>query len=106
MGYDWIFTGGGGIGSGLSKGSGALINAVKGTYRTTPANLAEKLALEEAKGGAGKRIMEGKIRDPRLSPESEWSKMKHVHSHSGGNETIIHYWKNLINGSSEGFKFK
>jgi RHS repeat-associated protein len=79
-------------------------------------SLAEKLTLEEAMGGAGTRIMEGKIRDPRY-PENLWAKMQHVHVHPEvtdpyGNvlqemqTTVIHYWENLLTEFREGFKFK
>jgi len=103
------FPGGGVIGPGargLGLGLGALKNALKGPIRTKPGNLAEKLALDEAKAGAGRRIMEDNIKDPRYLPKTEWTKMEHLHSPPGGNETIIHYWENLITGIREGFKFK
>ena len=73
--------------------------------RTAPRNLAEKLTLDEAKGGAGKRIMQGKINDPKY-PEGDWAKMQQVHEHSNGTQTVIHYWENLETGAREGFKFK
>lgn len=76
-----------------------------GGARTAPRNLAEKLALDEAKGGAGKRIMQGKINDSKF-PEDVWAKMQHVHEHPGGTQTVIHYWENLQTGVREGFKFK
>jgi hypothetical protein len=68
-------------------------------------NLAEKLSLDEAKGGAGRRIMLGKINDRRY-PENVWAKMQHVHRHPDGTQTVIHYWENLQTGAREGFKFK
>jgi hypothetical protein len=80
-------------------------NAAKGGVRTAPRNLAEKLALDDAKGGAGKRIMQGKINDPKF-PENVWAKMQHVHENPGGTQTVIHYWENLQTGAREGFKFK
>jgi hypothetical protein len=79
--------------------------AARGAARTAPRNLAEKLALDEAKGGAGNRIMQGKINDPKF-PEDVWAKMQHVHEHPGGTQTVIHYWENLQTGAREGFKFK
>lgn len=79
--------------------------AARGAARTAPRNLAEKLALDEAKGGAGKRIMQGKINDPKF-PEDVWAKMQHVHEHPGGTQTVVHYWENLQTAAREGFKFK
>jgi RHS repeat-associated protein len=68
--------------------------------RTEARNLAEQLALKEAKAGAGNRIMQGAIKDSKF-PEDVWAKMQHTH----GN-TTIHYWKNLKTGERTGFKFK
>jgi RHS repeat-associated protein len=79
-------------------------------------NLAEKLTMEEAMTGAGERIMQGKIKDPRY-PEDVWAKMQHTHEHpelldAAGNllqeakTTVVHYWQNLVTGLREGFKFK
>ena len=84
--------------------SGSPLAARRGV-RTAPRNLGEKLALDEAKGGAGKRIMQGKINDPEY-PEDVWAKMQHVHEHPGGSQSVIHYWENLETGAREGFKFK
>jgi RHS repeat-associated protein len=72
--------------------------------RKDPANLAEQLALGEAQGGAGSRIMEGKIGDPAY-PENQWAKMQHVHQNPDGTNTVIHYWENLESGETHGFKF-
>ncbi len=72
--------------------------------RTEPKNLEEKLSMDEAKGGAGQEIMKGKINDPRY-PQSDWAKMEHIHR-GPNNNTVIHYWKNRLTGSSHGFKFK
>lgn len=77
----------------------------RATARTSPRNLAEKLTLDEAQGGAGKRIMQGKINDPKY-PEDLFAKMQHVHQNPDGTKTVIHYWENLQTGSREGFKFK
>lgn len=72
--------------------------------RTIPKNLAEKLALNEVKAGAGRRIMEGMIKNSRY-PENTWAKIQHVHGHPDGTKTVIHYWENLNTGAREGFKF-
>lgn len=73
--------------------------------RTEPTSLGEKLALEEAMEGAGERIMEGKINDPRY-PETEWAKKSHVRRLPDGNQVEIHYWENILTGQRHGFKFK
>jgi RHS repeat-associated protein len=73
--------------------------------RIEPATLREQLTLEEARAGAGERIMEGRINDPRY-PEDDWAKMSHVHVGPGGVRTEVHYWENLKTGVREGFKFK
>ncbi|HVC78162.1 MAG TPA: RHS repeat-associated core domain-containing protein [Candidatus Micrarchaeaceae archaeon] len=73
--------------------------------RFTARNLAEKLALKEAMGGAGRRIMQGRIKDLRY-PGWLYAKMSHIHVHPGGVTTEIHYWQNLVTGRRFGFKFK
>lgn len=83
----------------------AADNVTEKVVRTEPRNLSEKLTLDEAKGGAGRRIMQGKIKDAKY-PEDVWAKMQHVHEHPGGAMTIIHYWENIETGAREGFKFK
>jgi len=80
-------------------------DAARRRVRTAPRDLAEKLALDEAKGGAGTRIMKGKVNDPKF-PEDVWAKMQHVHEHPDGTQTVIHYWENLQTGAREGYKFK
>ena len=86
----------------LSSGSPNELGKVP---RTEPQNLAEKLTMDEAKGGAGDPIMRGKINDPKY-PEDVWAKMQHVHQNPDGTTITVHYWKNLLTGDLEGFKFK
>ncbi len=77
-----------------------------GSIRTVAGNLAEQLALQAAKAGAGERIMKGLINDPKY-PEEIWAKMQHVHPDlESGKNIVIHYWENLQTGFREGFKFK
>jgi len=78
---------------------------VKEAARTEAQNLAEHLAMEEARAGAGGRIMEGAIRDPRF-PADTWAKMQHVHTTFAGEDIVIHYWQRLIDGFRTGFKYK
>jgi RHS repeat-associated protein len=92
------------VGAELAGAAGAAKGAVT-AVRTAPRSLAEKLTLDEAEAGAGRRIMQGKINDPRY-PEEVWAKMQHVHEHPDGTQTVIHYWQNLQTGAREGFKFK
>jgi len=90
--------------SSLAKQGGQC--TVKAISRTKPMNLAEQLTLEEAKGGAGTRIMQRKIQDP-LYPENIWAKMQHTHVDlNTGKHIVIHYWQNLVTGIRSGFKFK
>lgn len=51
---------------------------------------AQKLALDEAMAGAGSRIMQGRIKDPKY-PEDIWAKIEHVHHHPDGTATVVHY---------------
>lgn len=69
------------------------------------ANLAEKLTLEEALGGAGQRIMKDKIGNP-LFPKELFAKMEHVHYLADGTKVVVHYWRDLITGEGFGFKIK
>jgi hypothetical protein len=73
--------------------------------RTDPKNLVEQLALKEAKSGQGKKIMQGKINDPKY--QNGWQKISHTHKLPDGMGYVeIHYWKNMITGEMKGFKFK
>ncbi len=63
----------------------------KPDVRTEPKNLKEKLTLEEAKSAPGKRIMKGKIKDPRF--QKEWKKMRYIHTNPDGTKIEIHFWE-------------
>jgi hypothetical protein len=92
--------------------------ALSAGVRTQAGNLAEQLVLREAQAGAGTRILQGAIKDPRF-PEAVWAKMQHVHktpigvsitdkgvaAWSYGQTIAIHYWQNLQTGARIGFKF-
>jgi RHS repeat-associated protein len=77
--------------------------------RTEPNDLLEELALAEAQGGAGCRVMKGKIKDPKY-PEDTWAKMEHVvktvDEAGQVRKIVIHYWENLLTALRHGFKFK
>ena len=77
----------------------------KQIIRNNPLNLSEQLALKEAQNGAGKQIMQGKIKDSNF-PANEWIKMQHVHTTPDKTKIVIHYWKNIKTGIVKGFKFK
>jgi hypothetical protein len=67
---------------------------------------AQMQALREAMEGAGKRIMEGKIKD-LARPENLWAKMQHVTRNADGTPSaVVHYWMNLQTKIGEVFKFK
>ena len=88
-----------------AKGLGAIEGAVSSGARTEARTLAEQLSLKEAEAGAGGRIMEGKINDPRF-PGDAWKKMEHIHSTPGGQDIVIHYWERIVDTLRTGFKFK
>ncbi len=89
-----------------SKGTTEIVKgAVSKGARIEARNLAEQLTLNEAKAGAGKRIMQGKIKDPNF-PADTWKKMQHVHNTSEGQNITIHYWQRIKDGFATGFKFK
>jgi RHS repeat-associated protein len=89
-------------GPGMGAGTVAKLGA-----RFAARNLAEKLALQAAKSGAGRRIMQGAIRD-WTKPGWLYAKMAYSHYIPGTvREHIeIHYWRNLWTGRRFGFKFK
>lgn len=95
------------IGSKLAaaKGVGAIEGAVSQGARTEARTLAEQLSLKEAQAGAGERIMQGKINDPKF-PADEWAKMQHLHTTPEGQNIVIHYWERLGDALRTGFKFK
>jgi len=71
-------------------------------FRHTPKNLLEKLTLDEAKNGAGMRIIKN-LNDPKFKGMEKW---QHIHKHSGGNQSIIHYVRDPKTGKLMDFKFK
>ena len=70
--------------------------------RRKPQNLSEKLALDEAQRGAGKKIIDN-LRDPRFNGMEKW---QHVHHNPDGTKTVIHYVRNPETGQRLDFKFK
>ena len=80
-------------------------DAVATGIRTEARNLIEQMALNDAKAGAGERIMQGLIDDP-LYAEGVWAKMQYVLRTDNGYQVVIHYWRRIEDGFSIGFKFK
>ena len=76
--------------------------ATPDVFRRTPNTLSEKLALDEAKGGAGRKIIDG-LNDPRFKGLEKWS---HRRQNSGGTSTEIHYVRDPKTGKLMDFKFK
>lgn len=103
LGFDPSMIDGGGC---INTGEGPTICIGPGAIRGVATNLAEQLALEAAKTGAGQRIMQGLINDSRY-PEEVWAKMQYVQTNlTTGENIVIHYWQNLVTGLRESFKFK
>jgi RHS repeat-associated protein len=74
--------------------------------RTDPADLQEKLALDEAKSGAGE-VYPGELEDPKYHPETgTHTKMKYNHPHDDGTSTEIHYDIDRSTGEGSGYKIK
>jgi hypothetical protein len=79
---------------------------VKGA-RTEPKDLQEQLTLEEAKGGAGEPIMQGRLKDPKYNSKTgTHDKMGHNHDHGDGTSTEVHYDRNRKTGEGSGYKIK
>jgi len=75
----------------------------KSKWRTEPAGVQEQLALDAAKQGAGKEIMQGKINDPYWKNHQ---KMEYVVKSENGQNVVIHYWRDPKTGMISNFKFK
>ncbi len=76
--------------------------------RTEPKDLLEQLAMDEAKGGAGKNITD-KLTNPedKYHPETGTvDKISHNSEHNDGTSTDVHYDRNRETGEGEGFKIK
>ena len=80
----------------------AAPKTVADKFRRTPTNLSEKLAMDEAMGGAGKKVMSG-LNDPKFKGMEKW---QHVHRNPDGTITVIHYVRDPATGNLLDFKFK
>lgn len=89
----------------LDYGKGAFYSAKSGRVGRSARDLAEQLTLAEARAGAGRRIMAGRIKDPRY-PEARWSRMQHIHRNPDGTKVVIHYWLDRLTRRRTGFKLK
>lgn len=91
----------------LTEASNSKDESSKTQPRTEPADLPEKLTLDEAKSGAGKSIMEGELNDPKYDTETGTKdKISHAHDHGDGTQTEIHYDRDRTTGEVDNFKFK
>jgi hypothetical protein len=73
-------------------------------YRRAANTLSEQLTLAEAKGGAGRRIIEAvKIKDLKWKG---WEKYSHTHVNPDGTKIEVHYMKELMTDILDDFKFK
>lgn len=104
-GKQWAMATGGVVIDTLGGAEGKAGAAAAKVVRTEAANLVEQLALDAAKAGEGRRIMQGLINDPRF-PENAWAKMQLVVKSDNGVQAVVHYWKRLEDGFATGFKFK
>ena len=87
-------------------GEDAVSSCAGNAMRVAPDSLQEQLTLDEARSGAGRRIMKDEIQDPEY-PKDRWQKMEHTHtSPETGDKTVIHYWEEIKTALRHGFKFK
>jgi hypothetical protein len=94
-----------GVAATATGATGNIEGVVSVGARVEARNLSEQLTLSEARAGAGERIMQGNMRDPRF-PADTWGKFQHVHTTPEGESIVIHYWERLVDGLRTGFKFK
>lgn len=84
-------------------------NVLKGPIAdAVPKNLPEQMALDAAKQGAGRQIMDNLADAPRLIAnygQGTWVKMQYVLRGNYSNVTV-HYFRNLDTGLDVEFKFK
>ncbi len=74
--------------------------------RLEPADLREQLALEEAKAGAGSKMLR-KLGDAKYDPVTgTHDKYEYNHKHGDGTSTEIHYDVERATGARSGFKIK
>jgi RHS repeat-associated protein len=95
-------------GSKLAAGSLAasfILAAVPGGSGARKAEtLAEQMAMDAAKSGLGREIMEGKIKDVT---KAGMAKMEVVATNKKGKAlAVVHYWMDRATGELSGFKFK
>ena len=88
-------------------GSGAVVQPVGSTRRTTPSNLNEQIAMNQVKSNPlnGARQVPIKLNDTRWSSTGGWVKMENIVRLNGGNITV-HFNYNTNTGAFADFKFK
>ena len=80
------------------------IQKTKTKPRTEPVDLKEKLTMDEAKAGAGKKMEKVSVNDTKY--KDTHNKMSHNHNHGDGTKTEVHSWKDKKTGETSGHKFK
>jgi hypothetical protein len=86
-------------------GGGAAIRRPRLEFKWTEAQtLDEQLAMEQAKTGAGRRIMSRPFGDPRYGGPG-WEKFEYVTYARDGNKIQIHYMRNALTRETGQFKF-
>jgi hypothetical protein len=90
----------------LLRARQALTNmgSSKGTGRYVAENAAEKLAMGQAKAGAG-RVVQRSMRDGRLVDKGVWDKVHHSATVDGTKGTV-HYIRERATQLVTDFKFK
>jgi hypothetical protein len=87
-------------------GAGAAEKPLPKGARTEPADLQEKLVLDEARGGAGEPYR-GKLEDPKYDPETgTHDKRQFNHDHGDGTSTEVHYDVDRATRQGSGYKIK
>jgi RHS repeat-associated protein len=99
-GVDLVANAGGKAAVTASEGAG------KAAARTEAENLMEEMAMDAAKKGAGRVIMEGTEWNDPLYQGAGWVKMQYTEVSANGQRVVVHYMKNTITGVMTGFKFK
>ena len=84
----------------VKGGAGVVARAVASEAK----NLAQQLAIDEAKTGSYE-IMKGLIKDT-TRPAEFWAKMQYVHECLDGSKIVVHSSINPITGVIQEFKIK
>jgi hypothetical protein len=86
------------------RGAASVQSQRLGFEWTEAQTLDEQIAIEQAKTGAGRRIMSGPFGDPRYSSRG-WEKFEYITYARDGNKIQIHYMRNALTRETGQFKF-